>query len=349
MNSLSLYLVIHMKKVILVAGSLDPIKSYEYHNFQRPLEKLGHAVLPFDFLEVMHAHGRDEMNRKLLATVKEYLPDIVIFVPITDQFIPEIVDEIGQLTITLGYFFDDMWRIGYSRFWARHFNFVTTSDVNGLRKFRDAGFTNVIYLPFACNTDVYYNRNLTKIYDVSFVGQYHPYREWYLNYLKKEGIDVQIWGTGWPSNMVSSEDMINIFNQSRINLNLSNCVCWDIRYLLTPFRSLVNTLRVWEHAFLATYRLDMKTVEQVKGRHFEINACGGFQLSYYVEGLERCYQIGEEIQLYASPDDLIDKIRYYLKHGDEREIIAQRGWKRTLAEHTMEQRFQQIFEQVISK
>jgi len=335
-----------MKKVILVAGSLDPTKSYDYHNFQKPLEKLGHAVLPFDFIEVMHAHGRQEMNWKLLATVKEYLPDIVFFVPHTDQFIPEIVDEIGRLAITLGYFFDDMWRIEYSRFWARHFNFVTTSDVNGLQKFRDAGFTNVIYSPFACNTEVYCKRNFPKLYDVTFVGQYHPHREWYLNYLKKDGVNVRVWGMGWPSSMINLKDMINIFNQSRINLNLSNCVSWDIRYLFAPFPPIKRTLRAWRQAVHAISRADMKTVEQVKGRHFEINACGGFQLSYYVEGLERMYSIGEEIALFVSPEDLIEKTRYYLKHEEEREAIAKRGYERTLRDHTMEERFAYLFDAI---
>jgi spore maturation protein CgeB len=335
-----------MKKIILVAGLLDPANSYEYHNFHRPLEKLGHAVLSFDFIEVMRSHGREKMNRKLLSTVKEYLPDIVFFVPHTDQFISEIVDEIGRHAITLSYFFDDMWRIEYSRFWARHFNFVTTSDVNGLRKFRDAGLTNVIYSPFACNTDVYCKRNLPKLYDVTFVGQYHPYREWYINNLRRAGIDVSVWGAGWPSSMINLEDMINIFNQSRINLNLSNCISWDIRYLITPFRPIKSTLRAWRQGMHAISRTDMKTVEQVKGRHFEINACGGFQLSYYVEGLDRMYSIGEEIAIYASPEELVEKIRYYLKHEDEREAIAQRGYERTLRDHTMEERFQHIFGQL---
>ena len=335
-----------MKKVILVAGSLDPAKSYEYYNFQKPLEKLGHAVLPFDFIEVMHAHGRQEMNWKLLAAVKSDQPDVVIFVPQTDQFIPEIVDEIGRLAITLGYFFDDMWRIEYSRFWACHFNFVTTSDVNGLRKFREAGVTNVIYSPFACNTDVYCKRNLPKTYDVTFVGQYHPHREWYLDYLKKVGINVRVWGTGWPSSMINLEDMISIFNQSRINLNLSNCVSLDARYLFTPFRPIKSTLRAWRQGMHVIGRTDMKTVEQVKGRHFEINACGGFQLSYYVEGLERMYSIGEEIALFVSPEDLIEKTRYYLKHEEEREAIAKRGYLRTQSDHTMEKRFADLFDAI---
>ncbi|HKZ39176.1 MAG TPA: glycosyltransferase [Chryseolinea sp.] len=335
-----------MIKVMLVAGPLDPAKSYEYHNFQKPLEKMGHAVVSFDFVAVMRASGREEMNRKLLAIVKNDLPDAVIFVPHTDQFIPEIVDEIGRLAITLGYFFDDTWRIEYSRFWAHHFNFVTTSDVNGLRKFREAGCTNVIYSPFACNTDVYCKRNLPKKYDVTFVGQYHPHREWYINYLKRAGIDVQAWGIGWPSGVINLEDMINIFNQSRINLNLSNCVSWDIRYLIAPLRPIKSTLRAWRQVVHAITRPDMKTWEMVKGRYYEVNACGGFQLSHYAEGLEQMYLIGEEIVLYVSPEDMIEKVHYFLKHEDEREAIAKRGYLRTRSDHTMEKRFQHIFDQL---
>ncbi|MCP3924079.1 MAG: glycosyltransferase [Desulfobacterales bacterium] len=335
-----------MKKIILVAGDLDPTKSYEYQNFQKPLENMGYTVIPFDFLKTLQAIGREQMNKKLLLVVKESQPDIVIFVPHTDQFIPEIVDEIGKYSLTFCYFFDDIWRIDYSRFWAKHFKFVTTSDVNGLRKFRDSGFTNVIYSPFACNTDVYSMRDLPKIYDVTFVGQYHPYREWLINHLKKQGIDVQVWGKGWPSGMINLEDMIDIFNQSRINLNLSNCVSWDVRYLFTPLRSLKTSMRKWLQVFRALKRNDMKTVEQVKGRHFEINACGGFQLSYLVEGLEKMYSIGEEISIFVSPEDLIEKTKYYLKHENERESIAKRGYARSMIDHTMEDRFKHIFEQI---
>jgi spore maturation protein CgeB len=146
--------------------------------------------------------------------------------------------------------------------------------------------------------------------------------------------------------MISSEDMINIFNQSRINLNLSNCFSWDIRYLISPFRPIKSTLRAWRQGMHAISRTDMKTVEQVKGRHFEINACGGFQLSYYVEGLERMYSIGEEIALFVSTDDLIEKTRYYLNHEEEREVIAKRGYERTLRDHTMGKRFADLFDTI---
>lgn len=331
-----------MTKVILAATPLDPAISYDYHNFLKPLEKLGYVVIPFDFGVSLRALGREGMNQELLAVVQHEQPALVFFVPHTDQFLPNFVDEINQHAITLGYFFDDMWRVAYSRFWARHFTFVTTSDVNGLRKFGEAGLTNVIYSPFACNPDVYRKADLPKIYDVTFVGQYHPQREWYINRLKKAGIDVQVWGAGWPAGVLDLDEMVKVFNQSRINLNLSNCVFWDFRYLVSPFRPIKNTYRAWRHAVYAITRPDMKTVEQVKGRHFEISACGGFQLSYYVEGLERLYEIGDEIALFASPEDLIEKTCYYLQHEDEREAIAQLGYARTLRDHSMEKRLQDI-------
>ena len=335
-----------MKKIILAAAPLDSAVSYEYCNFLKPLERMRYVVIPFDFLAHMTTLGREGMNRKLLELVRREKPELVFFVPHTNQFIPEIVDEIGSHAITLGYLFDDMWRIKYSRFWSGHFNFVTTSDVNGLHKFHDAGFENVIYSPFACNHEIYRKENLPKLYDVTFVGQYHPQREWFINKLKKANFNVQVWGAGWPGKKLSTQEMVGVFNQSRINLNLSNCVLWDIRYLTSLSRPLKNTLRVWRQAARAMTESDMKTVEQVKGRHFEISACGGFQLSYYVEGLERLYTVGEEIALFVSSEDLVEKTRYYLKHADEREAVAWRGQERTLRDHTMEKRLKKLLEDI---
>ena len=319
---------------------------YEYYNLFQPLERVVDSVIAFDFMEVLQQRGREQMNQVLLETVIRERPDVAIVVPYTDQLIPEVMSEIKRHTPTVAYFFDDMWRVEYSRFWANHFTFITTSDADGVRKFREAGYTNVIYSPFACNHRIFVNKDLPKKYYVSFVGKYHPHRAWYLRQLKRAGIAVQIWGTGWGTERLSQDEMVNVFNQSRINLNLSNCISWDVRYLLTLDRPVKETLRAWRGAFRALRQPDSKVREQVKGRHFEINACGGFQLSYYVEGLERHYEIGSEIVLYSSPEELVEKVRYYLEHEDEREAIAQRGYARTLRDHAMEQRFRRLFEQI---
>ncbi|MBI3240808.1 MAG: glycosyltransferase [Chloroflexi bacterium] len=331
-------------KVLLAAarhdyGDKSRGLSNEYYNLFLPLERVVDSVVLFDFMEQFQSQGRERMNHDLLEMVKRERPDVAIIVLHTDQVMPEVIDEVNRHTITVGYFFDDMWRVNFSRFWAKHFTWVTTSDVNGVRKFRQAGFSNTIFLPFACNHRIFVKKDLPKLYDVTFVGQYHPHRAWLLNQLKRAGIKAQIWGYKWGNGRLDQDAMVDVFNQSRINLNFSNCVSWDARYLLSSPNAVKDTLR-------ALVKRDVKTHEQIKGRHFEINACGGFQLSYYVEGLERCYAIGEEMALYADPDDLVEKIRYYLKDEDERETVARRGYERTLTEHTMEKRFQQLLTEI---
>jgi spore maturation protein CgeB len=321
------------------------LSNSEYY-FEKPISKLADTMISYDFMSVFHERGRDRMNQDLLETVLREKPDVTLFVPFTDQFIPEVVDAINRFTITVGYYFDDTWRIEYSKFWAKHFKFVTTSDVHGIKRWRDEGCVNFIYSPFACNQEVFRRKKTPKMYDTTFVGQYHPYRAWYLRRLQSAGLNVKAWGYGWPGGHLDLESMVDVFNQSKINLNLSNNESWDLRYVISFSRPLKETVRVVRRTLGAALRADTKMHEMVKARHFEINACGGFQLSYYVEGLERHYRIGEEIALYESIDDIVNKVRYYLKHEDEREFIAQHGYERTLYDHTLERRFANIFDEI---
>jgi spore maturation protein CgeB len=286
------------------------------------------------------------MNTGLLDTVKRDRPALTVVVPFRNEFRPEVMDEIKQYTTSVAYFFDDMWRRLYSHFWASHFSYVTTSDVNGVRRFAEAGHANALYSPFACNQDVFVRTDSQKIYDVSFVGGYHPTRAWWIKKLRDAGVEVAVWGEGWGTQRVSQEDLVKIFNQTKINLNLSNSAMWDLRYVLTLNRPMRDTVRAWRGVTRSLYGRDSKISEQVKGRHFEIGACGGFQASYYVEGLELHYQLRDEIVIYVSPDDLVETIRYYLKHNAEREAIANRAYVRTLMDHRMERRLADICNQI---
>src|SRR5579859_6222104 len=323
-------------------GDLGLGLSYEYYNLLLPIQNLVERPLFFDYMEEIQAVGREAMNRRLLALVESECPDVVIVTPFQNELDPEVMDAIRQRALTVAYFFDDSWRVEFSQFWARHFSYVTTSDINGTRTFAAAGIHNVIYSPFASNTRLYGRHDLPKIYAVTFVGQYHPYRDWCLACLRRAGYDVRVWGPGWKTGILDHESMVAVFNQSRINLNLSNCVSWDLRYLLWSPRG-QRPWRAFRNNWAALRTRDVKTREMVKGRHFEINSCGGFQLSFYAEGLERHYQIGEEIAIFASVEDLVDKVRYYLANPDDCERIAHLGYTRTLQDHSMEKRLTDLF------
>lgn len=314
----------------------DPSRghSYEYYNFYQSLKDLGHDVTLFDYMAELKRLGKTEMNRKLLEVVRASRPDLAMFSLYTDQLDPGTVKQLNNFTRTLCFFHDDTWRVDFSQFWARHFDFFSTPDVYGERKYADIGLPNAIHFPFGCNEKLYRKTGALKKYDVSFVGAWHPYREWLIKRLRKAGITVEVAGYRWPSGIATHEQMVALFNQSSINLNLSNSASWDARYLVSSPRALVNRIR------------SAKSGEQLKARHFEINGCGGFQLSYYVEGLERQYEIGAEIAVYLDPDDLLQKVKLYLANETLRESIAGAGYARTILNHTFKNRFRHVFDRM---
>lgn len=314
----------------------DPKREYsfEYFNFYQVLRAMGHEVELFDYMGEMNALGKAGMNRKLQERVRQWRPATTIFSLYTDQFEPETVNALREFTKTFCFFHDDTWRVEYSRFWARQFDFFSTPDLHGEMKYRALGLSNAIYFPFGCNEDISRKLDIPKQYDVSFVGGWHPYREWLIKRIRQAGISVEVAGYRWPEGEIDQEGMVRIFNQSRINLNLSNSASWDVRYLASSPRALLNRLR------------SKKNIEQMKARIFEVNGCGAFQLSYFVEGLANCYDIDREIVVYADADDLIEKIKFYLAHEALRESMAAAAYTRTLRDHTYAQRFQTVFKRM---
>lgn len=305
--------------------------SFEYFNFYQVLKAMGHEVELFDFMEETRLYGKAEMNRRLIDRVRSTHPAAVLFSLYTDQFEEKTINSLRLFTKTFCFFHDDTWRVDYSRHWAKQFDCFSTPDLHGEMKYREKGIPNGIYFPFGCNERLFRKLEIPKKFDVSFVGGWHPYREWLIKQINEAGISVEVRGDRWPKGEVSQEEMVRIFNQSKINLNLSNSASWDLRYLVSSPRALINRLR------------SKKNIEQMKARIFEVNGCGAFQLSYFVEGLANCYDIDREIAVYLDVDDLIEKIKFYLKNEVLRESMAAEAYSRTLNNHTYANRFEEVF------
>jgi spore maturation protein CgeB len=309
-------------------------RSYEYYNFYLTLKKMGHEVELFDFMYQANIHGVAGMNKKLLERTAESNPMLTIFVLYTDQIYPQTVRAIRDISQTLGIFYDDTWRKKYSQFWANEFDFFTSPDIECREKYKKLGLNNSIYMPFGVNEEIYYPSEVAKTIDVSFVGGWHPYREWLINTVRKAGIEVEVAGYGWGGGMLTHEEMIGLFNKTKVNLNLSNSSSWDIRYLFASPMALPRQIR------------SGKNCEQLKARHFEICACSAFQLSYYVDGLDKCYSLGEEIGIYLDSNDLVEKIKFYLDNEGLRNKICESGYSRTIKSHTYSARFKSIFQRL---
>ncbi len=103
-------------------------------------------------------------------------------------------------------------------------------------------------------------------------------------------------------------EMPKIFHASRINLNMT----------MRPIETGLS-LRVWD-----------------------ILGCGGFLLTNYQAEVPDYFEIGRDLETYSSPDELEEKVRYYLSHEDERIEIAVNGYEKTAKHHTYELRIAEM-------
>lgn len=69
-------------------------------------------------------------------------------------------------------------------------------------------------------------------------------------------------------------------------------------------------------------------------RMFEATGCGALMMTEASENLDCYFEDGFECVSYTDESDLIEKIRYYLDHDDERQDIAEAGHQRAMKYHT---------------
>jgi len=331
--------------------------SFEYTNFLDTLlnmDNIEATLFPFDV--VMREKGREEMNRQLQETVGIVKPDICFFFLFTDEITRKTIQSISRRrdTVTLNRFADDHWRFDeFSRFWAPLFHWVVTTDRAALEKYRRIDCRNVILSQWGANHFLYKHVDVPQEYDVTFVGQVHSSRESFVRVLQRSGIHVECWGRGWPNGRLSQDEMIAIYSKSKINLNFTDSsVAFNKKRMLKVFlnRRADDTIRLRSPREIVLHleTLFGKRRTQIKGRNFEIPAAGGFLLTQHADGIEEFFVPGKEIVTFVSKNDLCDKIRYYLTHDSEREFIRQAGHERVMREHTLQRRFETIFQSVLN-
>ncbi len=117
--------------------------------------------------------------------------------------------------------------------------------------------------------------------------------------------DVNVKG---PANSVT--EMPKIFNLSKINLNIT----------MRPIQTGLS-LRI-----------------------YDVLGSGGFLITNYQSEIPNLFEIGKDLVVYESIEDLIDKCDYYLAHDKERKEIAQNGYRKVKEYHNCKNRVRTMIE-----
>lgn len=81
-------------------------------------------------------------------------------------------------------------------------------------------------------------------------------------------------------------------------------------------------------------------------RVMDVLGAGGFMLTSFCEETAEIFQEDKELVMFRTPEELVEKISYYLSHNQIREKIAKAGQERVLQHYTYERKLKELMEWV---
>ncbi|SDB29554.1 spore maturation protein CgeB [Desulfonatronum thiosulfatophilum] len=94
------------------------------------------------------------------------------------------------------------------------------------------------------------------------------------------------------------------------------------------------------------------TSMQMKGavnqRVFDVPACGGFLVTDQRRQMDHLFEPGREVVAYASPEEIPDLVRHYLRRPGARERVSLAARKRIMQEHTYDHRMTRLLKTMVA-
>lgn len=298
----------------------DPARGegYEHANFLPALRALGHDVHLFDSWDRSLHCDFAALNLALCETVDRLQPDLVLSVLMGYEIWTETLDLLRRAGVAvLNWGTDDSWKYDqFSRHVATHVSTWATTCPEALAAACAGGQRNWVLTQWAANHAVLAEPLPAARCEhaVSFIGSAYGNRRRWVERLQALGVEVACFGHGWPRGAVAAADIPRIMRASVVSLNFGDSGL-QLRGL-RPYRS-----------------------RQIKARVFEVPGAGGFLLTEHAQHLDDYFVPDEEIDIFASAEELAGKIRGHLADPARRDRMAQAAHARTAREHTYLARF----------
>lgn len=283
------------------------------------------APLENSFLQVL--------NQGIMAQVENFEPSLVLALaqaPLNRLSLQKL----RKAGIRTAMWFVEDWQVfDYWQTYAPLYDvFAVIQKSPFAEKLAAIGQPHAPYLPLAALPDFHKPLALTpeeeREYgaDIGFLGAGYPNRR--LAFRQLAGRDFKIWGSDWEGESllapciqrqgqrIGEEESVRIYNATRINLNL--------------------------HSSLRAESL-ISHGDFVNPRTFELAAMNAFQLVDRRSLLPELFA-GDELACFDNEAEMYRLIDHFLAHPEERAAYCQRARQRVLADHTYEQRMQQLLD-----
>lgn len=307
--------------------------------FAAPFEQvLGLRIEP-ENMQVLQRLFQHLISEMIVGVCADFRPDLVLALAQAPLSI-EALQRIRKSGAACACWFVEDFR--YMQYWKQYAPaydcFFTIQQEPFFSELEQVGQHNHRYLPLAADPAVHMPRDMNAAQraafgsDISFMGAGYYNRQCLFQGLTD--FDFRIWGNQWDPRLplyahvqrggarLSTEDTVNVFNATTVNINLHSSACHPG---INPGGDFVNP------------------------RTFEIAACGAFQLVDRRSLLPHLFDCDTELIVYEDLADLREKIGYYLKNPRLRKEIAARARQRVMAEHTYTRRMQHLIAFVLER
>ncbi len=257
-------------------------------------------------------------NRALLACARAYQPDVVLMY-LGHHYRSETVAELGERSFVAVYHNDDpfgprrhhpryrLLRRALASYHGGHFyRPATAGDA------RAAGLSRAAVLLDSYRPWEDYPRGGALEHEAAFIGHYEPgLRVECAVAAVRAGLPLRLFSRelGWRRNL--PKDVARVAGPGP--------GLYGDAYREKLSRAKISV------CFLSRWNRDVYTK-----RVFEIPACGGFLLCERSAFMQTLYEEGKEAAYFGSPEEFVDKVRFYLSHEAERRAIAAAGRERLL-------------------
>ena len=259
--------------------------------------------------------------RKLVS--REQIDVLLYFVAIDFEIHVTFLTELREKVFVVLYCGDDCtcYDMHY-KYLCQGADFIFTNIIFAEYKYIELG-TPAQFLVPAFDVSFFEPMNIERDIDVSFIGLMNNRvsRVKYIEFLEKNGIEVETWGQGTTNGVATPEKKLEIYCRSKINLDFTGLGEYTIYTLDYP---VFNRKR------------------HPKGRSLEIALSRSFLLSENAPGIEAYLTPGQEIDVFDNEAELVERVRYYLAHPEERERMAQNAYVRAQETNNLHNQCQDV-------
>ncbi len=349
-------------------------------NLYEPLLEAGHDVVlcPAEQGRVAMMQQNPKLRSRFSAKLLDYFtrehkknPIDLFFSYLMDGMIDGgAIDEIRQTGVTCCNFScNNAHQFSLVEELSSHFDYNLHSEKDTAEKFRSIGARS-LWWPMASNPRYFKPQRVGRSIDVSFVGGNYGIRAGRIHSLLRNGVDVHAYGPGWRGgastpirsfakrvlyilqlalssspedqvrasakladhdmrrllwkkyadhvhSAVSDEELVSLYSKSKISLG-----CLEVYDNHDPSLGVVHHLHL---------------------REFEAPMCRALYCTTHSEELAEMFEPDKEVLTYRDECELLSKVKFFLRHSSEAEKVREAGYRRALADHTYQRRFEQLF------